>query len=540
MADKGVRIRIVSESVGKGFKDANKALAGLKKGVGLLGVSLTAASFVKFGKDSVKAFADNEKSAKRLAIVVKNLGQSFETPFIEQNLDRISAKFGYQGEVLRDAYQKLITATGSAAKSNELLNLSLDVAAGSTVDLVTVNADLAASYLGNNKGLSKYGLGLSKAQLKTLKFDDAVTLLSKNFKGAAGDELTTYEGKMRVLGEAAGNAQEIIGKSLVDSLTILSGEGNTIQPLADAMGELATYTGEVITGLATMIAEFKKLPGVEKYLTDIYPFLLEQSIPGQLLEVVRGFGKKEPVRMGGYPSSALGPGYIDPNEAKRKAVEAERLKREKERLALEKKGALEAKKRAALEKAARTLELERINLTAALKGKISETDRLSLNLQLALLDKNDTAATKLSGELAAAVKNNALLQAALLATPEAPNPYRNWKVPDVGPLGGLSAGVIAGVNPSAPSMPSIPVVPQPPSFNVPQYAPDSLTQYGPLGGLAAGVIAGVNMQPGVNVVVTLDGQELTSIITDTQINNSLSGSFNQVNRGQGFKGAVAT
>jgi hypothetical protein len=88
-------------------------------------------------------------------------------------------------------------------------------------------------------------------------------------------------------------------------------------------------------------------------------------------------------------------------------------------------------------------------------------------------------------------------------------------------------------------MPSIPVVPQPPSFNVPQYAQDSLTQYGPLGGLAAGVIAGVNMQPAVNVVVTIDGQELTSIITDTQINNSLSGSFNQVNRGQGFKGAVA-
>jgi hypothetical protein len=66
----------------------------------------------------------------------------------------------------------------------------------------------------------------------------------------------------------------------------------------------------------------------------------------------------------------------------------------------------------------------------------------------------------------------------------------------------------------------------------------SFIQYGPQGGLAAGVIAGVNPTQ-VNVTVSLDGKELTSIITDTQINNSLSGSFNSVNRGN-FKGAVAT
>jgi len=423
MAEKGVRIRIISESVGKGFKDANKALSGLNKAVGLLGVSLSAASVIKFGKDSVKAFAENEKSAKRLAGVVKNLGQAFETPLIEQNLDQISAKFGYQGEVLREAYQKLLTATGSVTKSNELLNASLDIAAGSGQDLVSVNQDLAALYVGNTKGLKKYNLGLSQADLKTLDFEKGLALLTKTFKGAAGEELTTYSGKMRVLAEAAGNAQEIIGKSLTDSLTILSGEGNTIQPLADAMADLATYTGEVITGLATMIAEFKKLPGVEKYITDIFPKLIEFSMPGQVLDVIRKFGNQTKPGMSGYPSSALGGTFIDPNQAKRDAIEKERLKREKERLALEKKGAAEAKKRAALDKAARTLELDRINLTAGLKGQISETDRLSLNLQLALLDKNDAAATKLASQLDAAVKRQNELAALLLATPQAPNPF---------------------------------------------------------------------------------------------------------------------
>jgi hypothetical protein len=314
------------------------------------------------------------------------------------------------------------------------------------------------------------------------------------------------------------------------------------------MTRLAEETSNVIVGLADItkgLADLVNLGGIGEIefgtqgakIKDLFNLNLIPII-GPLLEAARQRGKTiNTPGMGGYPSSALGPGYFDQNEAKRKAVEADRLKKEKARLALEKKGTVEAKKKAALEKAARTLELERINLTAALKGNISETDRLSLNLQLALLDKNDTAATKLAKELDAAVKNNALLQAALIATPEAPNPYRNWKVPDLGPLGGLAAGVIAGVDPNKPVV-VVPTPPPPPAFNVPELSPETLRQFGPLGGLGAGVIAGVNPSPIVNVTVTMDGKELTTIITDTQINDSLSGSFGSVNRSS-FKGAVA-
>jgi hypothetical protein len=81
-------------------------------------------------------------------------------------------------------------------------------------------------------------------------------------------------------------------------------------------------------------------------------------------------------------------------------------------------------------------------------------------------------------------------------------------------------------------------VPEPPVFNVPQYAPDSYTQYGPLGGLGAGVIAGVNPTPTINITVELDGVTVGGAIRDGSINDSLSGSFNTVNR-SGFKGAVA-
>jgi hypothetical protein len=203
-------------------------------------------------------------------------------------------------------------------------------------------------------------------------------------------------------------------------------------------------------------------------------------------------------------------------EAKRNreriAADAEATKRAKERAKLENKSKEDARKKAALEKAARTLELQQIGIAAALKGNISETDRLSLNLQLALLDKNDTQAAKLSGELTAAVKRQNELNAALLATPEAPNPYRNWKAPDMGSMTMQSTAGGGFI----------------PDFNVPA---NSFSQVGPMGGLGAGVIAGVN--PQINVVVTLDGDVVTGAITETQVNQSLSGTFSDVSRYNG-------
>ncbi len=131
---------------------------------------------------------------------------------------------------------------------------------------------------------------------------------------------------------------------------------------------------------------------------------------------------------GGYPSSALGPGLIDPNDAARKKAEADAAKRAKELAGLTKKNLDTQKKSLALQKASKTLNIEAINIEAALKGKISETDRISLLLQKAILEGNATLATSLSDQLNTAMKRNNELRLALLATPEAPNPFRNWSM----------------------------------------------------------------------------------------------------------------
>jgi hypothetical protein len=527
-ANTSLAIRIAAIFDNKGLKQADKGVAKLqgavKKLAGAAGIGLSTAAVINFGKQAAKAFIADEKAASRLALAVKNLGLGFETPRIEEFISQLSKASGVTDDQLRPSMQKLLQTTGSVAKSTELLTQALDISRGSGVDFETVVNDLSMAYVGQTRGLRKYSLGLSQAELKTMSFADVQAKLTKQFSGANAEYLTTYAGKLGILSTAAGEAQEIIGKGLVDSLSILAGEGNTVQPIADSMQDLATYISDVITGLATMVAEFKKLPGVEKYVTEIFPAYLRNTPFGSLLEGIRRFAPKTTPGMGGYPSSALGGTFVDPNEAARKKAEADALKRAKELAAMQKKTLDTQKKQNALIKAAKTLDIERIGITAALRNQVSETDRLSLNLQLALLDKNDAQATKLSGELNEAVKRQNALNAALLATPEAPNPYRNWKAPDMGPIamaGSVTGGGYGGLVPN---------------FNVPEYAKDSFGQYGPLGGLGAGVIAGVN--PQVNVVVTLDGNAVTGAITETQVNQSLSGTFSDVNR-VASRGAVA-
>jgi hypothetical protein len=534
-ANTSLAIRIAAIFDAKGLKQAEKGVKGLqssvKKLAGAAGIGLSTAAVIQFGKAAAKAFIADEKAASRLAMSVKNLGLGFETPRIESYISQLSAMSGVTDDQLRPAMQRLLQTTGSVTKSQELLTQALDISRGSGVDYETVVNDLSLAYLGQTKGLTKYSLGLTKAELKTMKFSDIQQKLTDQFKGGNAAYLDTYAGKFELISTAAGEASEKIGGALVESLVAAFAAGDPEEFVAKIEG-LATKIASMV---ATAVFGFKKLyylTSDQAILASLNPF---DDYEKNVVTIIENQEKMfrasfESIKMGYLGSMPVGIYASSADLAKQKKMELDRIKREKELAKIQGKAAADAKKKAALDKASQTLELERIGLTAALKGQISETDRLSLNLQLAILDKNDAAATKLSGQLDAAVKRQNDLNALLLATPEAPNPYRNWKAPDMGPFA-MAPTSAAPANPF-----KIPYGEKVPNFNVPEYAKDSYSQYGPMGGLGAGVIAGVN--PQVNVKVVIDGKEMTSIITEAQVNDTLSGTFSDVNR-VASRGAVA-
>jgi hypothetical protein len=162
-------ISIVSQATGKGFLESEKSVKKLQKNVKSLGktigVTFAVGAVVAFGKAAVKAFSEDEKAAIKLSRAVENLGIGFANPAINKFIADLERSAGVADDVLRPAFQGLLTTTGSLTKSQELLNNAITISRASGVDLATVTDDLTKAYLGSNKGLEKYNTGLTKAEI---------------------------------------------------------------------------------------------------------------------------------------------------------------------------------------------------------------------------------------------------------------------------------------------------------------------------------------------------------------------------------------
>ena len=532
-----LRIPIIVENKGKkALGDVDKGIKGLTKSFGKLagaaGIGLSTAAIINFGKKAAQAFIADEKAANRLAISVKNLGLGFETPRIERYISELSALSGVTDDQLRPSMQKLLQTTGSVTKAQELLAQATDISAGSGVDYETVVNDLSMAYVGQTKGLRKYSLGVSAAELKTMKFADVQERLNKQFSGANAEYLTTYAGKLQLISTAAGEASEKIGGALVESLVSVFAAGDTTK-FVNQIDTLATKIADTVAAVVFGFQKLYVLTSDRAILASFNPFDDYEKNALAAIEAAEKAAKfkRNAPTMGYVGSQPIGIYETSAQIAARRKAEADALKRQKALAAMQSKTLAETKKKAALEKASRLLEIDRISVTAALRNQVSETDRLSLNLQLALLDKNEAQATKLAGQLDAAVKRQNELAALLLATPKAPNPYEDWKIPeDVLNYAAARLGVSTEILLKNPSSIETPVSDS--TRELLEAFIDGADAQRKAEEAQAAALAIANV---TNVKVEVAGEAVEAIVTQQQTNNSLSGSFNQINRAGRFE-----
>ena len=410
-----VKIDIAAEFTGKkAFKQAETSTEKLTKNVKQLaasiGLAYSGTRVLAFAKASVKAAAADQKAQQQLAIALKNVGLERDAANAEAFIQRLQNEFGIVDDLLRPAYQSLAIATRDTAESQRLLNLALDVSAATGKDLGSVTSALSRAYLGNNTALTRLGVGISKADLKTKSFYDVTTQLADTFKGSATAAAATFQGSMDKLAVASANVQEIIGTGIIDALKGL-GEDNSVQDLADNMQDAALYTADVIRGIGVLTEKLKALPGVGSFNVGMIPIL------GSYLQILRGLGKGASTG-GGFPQ---GP----PADLTRQfpKTQTAQTKVAKETLKINKESLKLAKARA-------TFDLQKIQIEAALKGKISAEDEIRLKLMKAILDENLTDVEKYQKALEVAqTKTKELTE--LLATVKAmeiKDPFGAWSV----------------------------------------------------------------------------------------------------------------
>jgi hypothetical protein len=259
-----VVIDIATEFTGKkAFKQAETATDKLSKGVKNLarnvGLAFSVAAVVNYAKASVKAAADDQKAQQQLALALKNVGLERDAASTEQYINRLETEFGILDDLLRPAYQRLAIATRNSGESQRLLNLALDISASTGKDVNSVTTALSRAYLGNNTALTRLGVGLTKADLKTKSFEEITDQLATTFSGSASAAAKTFSGQLAILSVGAANASEIIGTGLIDSLKILSGD-KTIADLSNSMKDFATIVSDTSLGFALFINQLREIP----------------------------------------------------------------------------------------------------------------------------------------------------------------------------------------------------------------------------------------------------------------------------------------
>jgi hypothetical protein len=406
--DPSVVINLAAEYTGnKAFKQADTAVGKLnsnvKKLAGTFGIAFGATALVQFSKTAVKAFAADEAAALRLNRAVENLGIGFANPAIADYIDKLETSAAIADDILRPAFQGLLTTTGSLTQSQKLLNDAITISRASGIDLATVTRDLGKGYVGVTRGLVKYNSGLTKAELTTLSFNEILSVILKRSAGAAEDYLTTTSYKMDVLSTATGKANELIGKGFVDALSRASGGTEAsdatifLETLAGGFNKVTLAAGTAIGAIPSLIKNVKDL-GKSIFF----------GFAGKQIGVTLSTPSKKPIQSGSNlnKSTATTENKIAKENLK---INTAQLK---------------------LAKAKAVFDLQKIQIEAALKGKISEEDRIRLKLMQAIQDENisqiDTY-TKMLSEVQAKVT---MLQTTLseVYSMDVGNPFIAWEI----------------------------------------------------------------------------------------------------------------
>jgi hypothetical protein len=405
-----VKIDIAAEFTGKkAFKQADTATQkltnGVKKLAGAVGLAYGTTAIIAYGKASIRAFAADDKAARTLSKTLSNLGLAFADPEVKTFISTLEKQSGVLDDVLRPAYQKLITTTGDYKRSQTLLQTALDLSAQSGVDLLTVSGDLGKAFVGNTRGLVKYNLGLSKTQLAAMSFEEVLLRITKISQGQAALAADTYAGKLDKLTVASENAKEVLGGALLDAVIKLGG------------GDIDKTTKKIDVLSQSLATMFRLATGTnDMSLQDIF----------NGVDFKYGF---IPVDKKKAPRSKSPAGTFMRNQAEIKAaatakkLAADQAKSQK---------ALTKSQQDALKiaKARAVFDLQKIQIEAALKGKISEEDAIRLKLMKAIEEENLTNIEKYQKALTAAQEKtkelNTLLNTVKLL--EVKDPFGTWKI----------------------------------------------------------------------------------------------------------------
>ena len=426
MSTSKVIIDFVTQYTGKANVNAAKSdMDRLASAAKKLGIAFSVAGVVAFGKSAVTAFANADQQFKVLANTLSNLGLESQSIGISDYINKLSLATGTVKESLIPALEQLATYTHDVSKAQNLLQLSLDVSAGTGKDLTTVTAAIGKAYGGNTTALGKLGAGITATMLKTKDFALVQQQLQTTFGGDAAAAADTYAGRIARVGVAFTQLKENFGQGIIEAFSGANSSAtdfsNTLQTIANFGTTAGAWVGGIIRGLEDIGKAINKIPGLS--------WILQHTIDGwdkilgvskSVIAAHNALLRQNDQAQQKATADAKAQAVLAAKNAKlQAAADAATVKAAKDKLALE-RAAL------SLKLAGSTTDMQNIEIQAALQRGQTEQVTNVLLLQRAILNGNADQANILSQEV---LKANGLVMDVngnISALAGAKDPFKDW------------------------------------------------------------------------------------------------------------------
>ena len=285
---------------------------GKKAGLAFAAAGAAAVAYAgKLAIDGVKSAIEDEAAQAKLANTLKNVTNATDAQIksTEEFILQTSLATGVADDELRPSLDRLTRATKDVDKAQQLQALALNIAAGTGKSLQAVTESLSKAQEGNLAGLGRLGVGLDKAELKTLTFDQITAKLAGTFENQASKQADTFQGKLSRLQVAFDEGKETVGSYILTAITPLletlvkkvipaiadftSNLGDKLRPviefitpitngLRDAFNSVRDSVNRNSDDLKPLLTLFK---GVAEFARDVLAPILSKTL-GKAFEIV--------------------------------------------------------------------------------------------------------------------------------------------------------------------------------------------------------------------------------------------------------------
>jgi hypothetical protein len=237
----GVNTKGAEEGVKKSFGNMAKAAVGL--GAAFIGGALAIGKLASFLSESVAAAAEADA-------VYNDLTQSLARAGVEgaQAASKDFAEFATTLQMMTGIEDDAIIKAGALGAKfgmsegvlKQTTATAADLSAALGMDLQGAMSLLTKAAGGNTAMLGRYGIQIKSTGDNTKDFAAVLTTLNAKFGGAAAAAMSTYAGRVTLLGNVWGNVKESVGQAVTQSKLVNAVIQETTKAFAKLEGSVSS------------------------------------------------------------------------------------------------------------------------------------------------------------------------------------------------------------------------------------------------------------------------------------------------------------